>query len=667
MEILEEGMSYKLYVALGICGFLLLTSMPAGASEDEDTMSMEEMVVTAGRLPEPKREVTSNITVVDEEEIKQSSARDLGELLLEKNIGHFQHYPGALTSIGIRGFRTETHGNDLEGHVLILLNGRRAGTGNAAKVMTENIERVEIIRGPASVQYGSAAIGGVINVITKQGKGEISGHVRGELGSYGYEEEAAGISGEIGKFDLSGAIRRSTQDDYDTADGEEYENTGYDEKLSGSLNLGYEFLPNNRIGVIYTGFDADELGNPSYLSQNDLDDYNDKSNESVDFIYDGETRDGLFQWRARYFVGEDENTWYDPIGSDPNGFDTGGSSTTETDQQGAQAQVTWSPGQYRLTAGLDWVNYEIDSDNDPMKTEYDNPSYFLLGKVKFLDERLIFSGGARYDDYEVEVKEGQGGSQDDENIAPRVGVAYFLLDNVKLRANYGEGFKMPSAKQLAGDFSSGWSQYKGNPNLDPETSETYEAGLDVYFGALDASVTYFTTDFEDKIQQVAGPGGVQTWENIGEASVSGFEGEFSYDLATLWNWDWRITPYVNVTYLTEYEDEETGEDLLYISDVNLSYGLSVSDMNGFMARLNFAYTGDQDVQDWESSWSGPVVEKGGFTVANLTVQKRILDFNSYGDLSLRGEVRNLFDKDYSYVKGYPMPGRSFVLGMEYSF
>jgi vitamin B12 transporter len=54
-------------------------------------------------------------------------------------------------------------------------------------------------------------------------------------------------------------------------------------------------------------------------------------------------------------------------------------------------------------------------------------------------------------------------------------------------------------------------------------------------------------------------------------------------------------------------------------------------------------------------------------VADLTIQKRVLDFNSYGDLSLRGEVRNLFDKDYSYVKGYPMPGRSFVLGMEYSF
>jgi vitamin B12 transporter len=291
-----------------------------------------------------------------------------------------------------------------------------------------------------------------------------------------------------------------------------------------------------------------------------------------------------------------------------------------------------------------------------------------LGKANFFGDRLILSSGARYDEYDVEVQEGQGGSQDDDNITPRVGVAYFLLDNVKLRANYGQGFKMPSAQQLAGDFVSSFgSQFKGNPNLDPEKSETYEAGLDLYFGALDASVTYFTTDFEDKIQQVSGQGGVQTWDNVGEASVSGFEGEVSFDVASLWDWDWRIEPYVNITYLTEYEDEETREDLLYTSDVNLSYGLSVSDMDGFMARLNIAYTGDQDIQDWESSWSGPVVEKGGFTVANLTVQKRILDFSAYGDLSLRGEVSNLLDKDYAYVKGYPMPGRSFFVGLEYNY
>ena len=155
------------------------------AQEGKKTVTeLEEVVVTATRVEEQKKEITSNVTIIDGEKIKNSSAKDLGDLLAEEGIGHIQKYPGALTTIGIRGFRTEALGNDLMGHVLILLNGRRAGTGNAAKIMTKNIERVEIIRGPASVQYGSAAMGGVVNVITKKGRGKPSAFVEGMLGSF---------------------------------------------------------------------------------------------------------------------------------------------------------------------------------------------------------------------------------------------------------------------------------------------------------------------------------------------------------------------------------------------------------------------------------------------------------------------------------------------------
>ena len=652
-------MAYKLCVFFCAVGFFLLAAVPVGAAEGNETLSMEEMVVTAGRLPEAKQEVTSNITIVNETEIKSSPARDLGELLAEKNIGAVRQQPGSLTTIGLRGFRTESHGNDLQGKVLILQNGRRAGTGNAAQIMTENIERVEIIRGPASVQYGSAAIGGVINVITKQGQGKPSGFVQGRLGSFGYTKGAAGMSGAVDRFDFSGTVSRSSMDDYDTGDGTEYENTGYDRKDSGSLNLGYEFLPRNRVSLIYSGYYAHDVGSPNMIEAIDPNTYIDMSNESLDFVYDGGTKNALWSWKARYFIGKDEYDYKDPTYP----------YERETDQKGTQAQVSWSPGQYRLTAGFDWIKYEIDSDLDPKQTEYDNPSYFLLGKASYFDDRLILSGGLRYDEFEVEIKEGQGGSEDDDHISPRVGLAYFLMDNLKLRTNYGQGFKMPTAEELAGNFVSSWgTPYQGNPDLDPETSETYEAGLDWYQGALDASLTYFSTDFEDKIEVVYTADGTQTWQNVGQAEVSGIEGRFSYDLGTLFDWSWEVSPYVNMTYLTEHENKETGEDLLYTSDLNFSYGLSIKDDQGFLARINFAYVGEQDIDYYDpNTFEQTRMEKGGFTVADLTIQKKILDFNSYGDLSLRGEVSNLLDKDYSYVKGYPMPGRSFVLGMEYSF
>ncbi|MBW2120189.1 MAG: TonB-dependent receptor, partial [Deltaproteobacteria bacterium] len=140
-----------------VFAFTVLLAFPGFSSAEEDkkdkkiVSTMDEVVVSAGRVEEKKKELTSNVLIIDEEEIKNSSARDVGDLLAEKGIGHIQKYPGALTSFGIRGFRTEAHGNDLKGHVLVLLNGHRAATGNVAKLMTRNIERIEIIRGPASV------------------------------------------------------------------------------------------------------------------------------------------------------------------------------------------------------------------------------------------------------------------------------------------------------------------------------------------------------------------------------------------------------------------------------------------------------------------------------------------------------------------------------------
>ena len=146
------------------------TTGSAFATESKSKPAMmDEILVTASRTQESVKSVSANATVVSREEIEQSSANNIGDLLAEQAIGHIKKYPGNLTSIGIRGFKTDTHGNDLQGHVLILLDGRRAGTGNLAKIMTKNVERVEIIRGPGAVQYGSAGMGGVINVITRMG------------------------------------------------------------------------------------------------------------------------------------------------------------------------------------------------------------------------------------------------------------------------------------------------------------------------------------------------------------------------------------------------------------------------------------------------------------------------------------------------------------------
>jgi vitamin B12 transporter len=655
-------------VTLLVVAVFTIPGLLKAKEEPKMITTLEEVVVTAGRVEEKKKEITTNVTIIDEEEINISSAADLGDLLAERGIGHITKYPGTSTAVGIRGFRTDATGVDLAGKVLILVNGRRSGTGNASKTMTRNIEKIEIIRGPASVQYGSAAMGGVINVITKQGTGRPTAFVEGGVGTYDYQEGTVGFSGTHKAFDFSGSFTRDSRDDYETANGVRYHNTAYDHKDSASLNIGYEFLPENRFSVIYTCFDVDQMGNPGYLSQNDLDDYKNSSNKSIDFVYEGKSKSESFSWKIRYFDGTDKDEWFNPIASNPDFWDDGIPDKISVDYKGAQAQVSSSFDYLLLTAGFDWVNYETkDSKYSPKNTEYEDPAGFLLAKSRLLDERLILSGGLRYDSYEVEVKAGEGKTEKDEHVCPRVGIAYLFTDHLKARAHYGKAFRMPTALQLAGDMMMWSAHYVGNPDLEPEKSDTYEGGLDFALASFNASLTYFHTDFEDKIESYIKSNGDTSYRNLGKAEIEGFEGEISYDIGAYFAWNSEVRPYASFVYLTTYRDKEATEDLQYTSDRQIAYGVRTSGLYGFSASLNFAYTGKQKITDYESGWPYQAIEKGGFTVANLTINKRILDSKKYGGLTLGGEIQNLFEKDYEYAQGYPMPGRSFFLGLRYDW
>ncbi len=652
---------------------VVLGTGPALAGETQaaknELKTLKEVIVTTSRVRETKREVTSNVSVITSQEIARSSAKNVGDLLAEYGVGHIQKYPGGLTSIGIRGFRTESHGNDLKGHVLILLDGRRAGTGNVSKILTKNVERIEIIRGPASVQYGSAAVGGVINIITRRGKGKPHVFVEGTYGSYDFAEGTFGGYGKVKAIDFSGTYTYSVlDDDYKTGGGDRFKNTGYDDINNFSINLGAEVYPGHRLGVIAHYYDADKIGSPGYLSQNDEDDYKDSTNKSIDFTYEGRTPKGMFSWMARYFDGTDKDKWVDPTGSDPTGWDDGEASKMKTDQKGAQAQVTLNLKQLTATVGFDWVDYDVRATWNPKKTEYENPAGFLLVKGKLLNDRLILMGGIRYDDYTVKVQEPVGRDEDDSNTSFNLGAAYLLGKYLKLRAHYGEGFVMPSADQLAADYVTWGTHYVGNPNLDPEKSKTYEGGVDFFYKAFNASLTYFYTDFSDKIVTASTPSGERTWKNLGGATIDGIEGNFSYDIGALFGWEFELKPYARFVYLFKYEDDETHEDLKYVSDWNASYGITLAGLKGLSGNLNFAYVGKQKVDDWESGvYPVPEVTKGGFTVADLSLSYKIFEKKKYGTLILKGDVRNLFDKEYAYVKGYPMPGRTFFGSLRYEF
>ncbi len=641
----------------------------AGTPQVETVNGKTYLTITATRVPEKSSGVSANLTVIDREEIDRAAADNVGDLLAAKGIGHVHKYPGALTTIGIRGFRTETHGNDLQGHVLILLDGRRAGTGNLAKILTGNVERIEIIRGPGAVQYGSGGMGGVVNIITRQGR-DNSLFVEAGAGSFGQAEGSVGGTAKEQGFDFAGAFSAATQDDYETASGVTFVNTGIHSQTGASANAGYEFAPGNRIGLIITDFEADKAGNPGYLSVNDTDNYSEPGNYSVDSSYSGRNSTGSYQWMGRYFFGRDKNVWADPLSSNPTGWDNGIDSRNTTDQQGAQAQISGDFGLLTLTTGLDWLHYEVENSWAPQQTSYTNPALFLLARVGLLDDCVIFSGGVRQDWYAVEVQQPAGSDVDASHLTPQIGLAWMATDSLKIRAQVAEGFVMPSANQLAIDMVAFGRRTLGNPDLDPETSLTWEGGTDYAKSGFAGSLTWFATDFKDKIVTNKVADRTTSYTNLGSATISGLEAALSYDIGTPLHWAWEVRPFVDMTWLHQYEDDATGLDLEYTSDLTLSTGLSFSDSAAFSGRLNVSYTGPQQVDDWEASvWPAPtpVVELDSFVVTDLTLSYRLWKDAQLGDFTVRGELRNLFDQDYVYVKGYPMPGRSAFVTLRWDY
>ncbi len=627
---------------------------------------MDEVVITAGRVVEKVKDQTVSVTIINAEEIAASPARDLGDLLAEKGIGYIQKNPGALTTVAIRGFRTNAQTSDLLGYSLVLLNGRRAGTGNMAMIMTRDVERIEIIRGPGSVQYGSAAMGGVINIITRQGEGSVNGEVYGSLGSFGFAEGGGRVGGEAGKLDFFGGFARSTMDDYRTADGDKYRNTGFDDKDSYSFNLGYQVAENHHLGLMLNGTEMNKVGTPNYLSQNDLDDYRDSDYQAFDFSYNGETNDGALAWELRLFETDIDDWSYDPVASNPDFYDDGGISfKSEVEQRGAQMQIASELDYVSLVTGVDWYDYDVKSTFAPNRSEFETLAGFVLAKSRFLDDRLIVDAGLRYERFEVEVTRPDGNDEDDDNLISSLGLAYLLNDQLKVRAHYGEAFKMPGADQLAADYYSYGIQYLGNPDLDSESSRTYEVGVEYVDEVFNVSLGYFYTRFKDKITQVLIPTGY-SWDNSGKSELSGIEAQFSSDFVLLGRDDFRLQPYLNVTYFDRYRDLDNHEDLKYMNEMNASYGFSLKMPYNLSARLNFAYHGRKWVDDWENAvWPAPVevIEKGGFTVADLSVRQQLFDSRC----TLGASVGNLFNKEYSYVEGYPMPERNYQVNLSYRF
>ncbi len=647
--------------------------------------TLAEVVVTATRSEEAINKIPAKMEVINSQEIQLTTGETITEQLKKNaSIGVIE-YPGALAGIGIRGFRPEFSG--ITKHSLILINGRPAGATNLAGILADNIEKIEVLKGPASSLYGAEAMGGVINIITKKNMDKLTGMAELGFGSFQTNFQKAAIGGGLGKildFDLS-ARRFDQVDDFDMGNGETRANTSYRTR-NGTLRLGTNLGESWRMDVsgdLYQGRDiklpGDTFDGDNKSGHKDIDRY------GVDINVGGELGKNNQLSFTAYKTNETSESykhyagWFVPVQVTPyRSYDS------EIDWFGFQVKDEYTWGAHHFIAGFDYQ--DIDKENrsyyqsGTRKAPYspnesrENIAGYLETIWKFFGERFTATAGGRYDTFDVETKttpyktDFTPNSETFSTFSPRAGLNYLFDQGIRLHTTIGKAFVPPTAAQLAGyseRIVGGVTMItRGNSSLDPETSITYDfgAGYELPEWGLSMDITYFHSDVDDKISTVT-QGFTTTYENSLSAEMDGIETELSFDLGAPLEWNRTISFYVNSTSILKAEEEQPGgtmKDIHNVADYTINYGILYND-GMFDGKLHFRSQGKMKDTDWNAP-GYPETEYPSFTVVDLVLGTTIRDHHR---LSLK--IDNMFDKDYYEKKGFPKPGRAFYLSYTYSF
>ncbi|ENO84788.1 TonB-dependent receptor-like protein [Thauera linaloolentis 47Lol = DSM 12138] len=706
---------------------LLLPTMTLAQSGNAPVLP--PVVVDSGVFTEHERERATSAFLIGKETIEHSSAENLSELLIEQGIT-VEATPtdhGENTTL-LRGFQTEHLMTEANGKLLILIDGRRSGVANTRQISLHNVERVEILRGPEMFKYSMGSPGGIINVVTRRGGPErISGSARLGYGSHDTSRAGVDIDGQSGAFDYAfgyehGTVRR----DYRDGDGKRVHNTRTDGTERANFNLGYSFNERHRIGIDGYHYAVDQAHRPSYVDEEgEIRDnsYTDRETQLLHLNYEGASENGRLSWRGNIGWGKDLYETYEASSRYPKG--------QEARSKRAQGSMTYTSERFDLTGGLDYIKYELDNSStargaflqpggrDPQWAGLGFPMHstssttlwgaFLVGTLKLDDGRLNLSGGLRYEHarakdlsvgdehYErVPYFSGRGitdrsqlpTSRSFDHVSPTFGISYLPADGLKLRANYTQGWRAPSGRQLFA--SSFYEDYgaPGDPRLKPEFTDAFEIGFDIARELWRLSGTYFYYEVKDNIYIYPGVradgSGVQgrVMMNVDRRIQEGIEIQASgtlRDLPGLGGLELR--PYINAVHMTRKKEviDEGGPGLLgkwwpitRMPDTAIGYGFGFSHAAAKLSgHLNFNYYGKQ-YGGRANVGDGPLVGFGKFTVANLSVRKRLWESGPSNSVDLKMDINNLFDKTYSYLgrvpeDAYAYPGRNIHATLIYNF
>lgn len=628
--------------------FAPLVSLRAETAESQKRSDeLTEIVISPNRLPKQISRVASSITVISHQDMQEKRQRTVLEAISSVPGVQVVQSGGLGGNVGIfmRGANAE--------HTLIIVDGvevndpvSTARLPSIANMTLDNIERIEILRGPQSVLYGSDALGGVINIITRKGQGSPNGSVSAEAGSYRTFTEKVAVNGESRgvHYALSGSRIDSgsiSQADASLGNSEhdQYGNTSF----SGRADVDVD--KNSSLSLIHR----------SHLSHTDLDNFGGAGGDDPNRFFSqrqhfsriqGQFADlfeGLVQTAGISYGNQRYSDTNSPDAAHPaDSLD----SLFRSDTVKFDLLNTLELNPVTLSLGLETENergsstFVSQSDfgefrDDFLGRENRTNAVFFQTDVDWL-ERFSSTAGVRVDD--ADFLDPQMTWRAGQNIQiPESGTI--------LRSSVGTGFKVPSLFQR-------FSQY-GRSDLRAEKSFGVDAGVEQSIAGGDAvlSATYFWNTFDNLITFDSGS---FLYENVNDARTQGFELNSRFQLPC------RSELELSYTY-TRPQDRTNDSDLLRRARHKVGFELRSPLSEQLKATVSGFYIGQRFDNDF-STFPSTTRALEGYTIANA-----VLTYTPIRELDIYAKVENIFDREYQSVIGFGAPGAAGYGGITYRF
>jgi len=705
--------------AFGLGMFCSLSALPQVADSIRN-VEVEEVTVMASRTGNRLKDLPQKVEIISGDLINSLPSENLSELLKRATNLDIVQYPGLSATVGMRGFSPSAFSRS---YTLILINGKPSGTNNLSGLSMDNVDRIEIVKGPYSVLYGSDAMAGVINVITRQGTERQEAAVSYSSGSFGNRQIAGNFSGavnsrlsfrlgfshleqekdyRIGKHNLLHMTNREKLILDKNSYGDKMENSAYElNHLNGYAGYRIDSLWKVSAEGTYTyAYDVEVPGTYWGNYGQTKKDMN-RLHLSVNLERKAENNSFLF---TPFYAKEIDPNYSDNTDEGYINFES------NRRQYGFQLQDVQSWGALDVLIGMDYQMDDYESDRwsskgtptNPYKPDNENVNTAFFTQLSWVQG--VFSGnmGIRYDHFHYRIDENEGleAPKADEKYGtfnPSAGMQVEFLKNLKAHTSFGTAFYVPDAYQVAGKYSVyeyfpewdyTWSQsFVGNPDLEPEKSRTVDLGLKYASSGngLRVDLTYFYTVHDNKIVEKKLDSGEFTYVNANQSNMEGLEFTSSYNIGALFENVFKLEFYSNWTWMLKNEFEEETEsgkitrETFYTRKWNGNFGVIYGPKSFLSMQLNGRYIGSRLELDGLTTLRPELTSADYYTKGGFTAEDGVLKHPDYllFDYSVKYSynrhfdfgftVSNLLDENYSEKDGYNMPGRSITAKAAYKF